>query len=329
MNSRQIIIDVLEHNAPPRIGFTHPDPFKNDIFFKGTSLPNGEDWKQVDESRWERKDMWGNIWARVDPTSKGEIHKGALDDLDTVADFPLPPLNDPVYYESVAKAVQDNSENKFIQGGIPGFVFNIARKLRRLDQYFMDLIIEKEKIRILHDRLEELLTAMIKNYGACGVDGIGFAEDWGTQEGLFINPELFREEFKPRFERLCRTAHDCGLFILMHSCGKITDVIPDMIEAGVDAFQFDQPQLHGLETLGSFSDRATFWCPVDIQKTLQTKDKRIIQDKAKEMIRSLWKNGGFIAGYYGDNVSIGLEPEVQEWACEAFAEWGSDLTWLG
>ena len=75
--------------------------------------------------------------------------------------------------------------------------------------------------------------------------------------------------------------------MFMHSCGKITAIIPDLIESGIDCFQFDQPTVHGLDTLAGFqkTHKITYWSPVDIQKTLQTRDEYIIRAEAK-------RNGG-------------------------------------
>ena len=111
----------------------------------------------------------------------------------------------------------------------------------------------------------------------------------------------------------------------MHSCGKITAIIPGLMEAGVDTLQFDQPTLHGIDTLAEFqkSGRITFWCPVDIQKTLQTRDEATIRAEAGELLDKLWKGrGGFIAGFYADEPSIGLAPEIQGWASDEFLKHG-------
>ena len=111
----------------------------------------------------------------------------------------------------------------------------------------------------------------------------------------------------------------------MHSCGKVTDIVPDLMEAGVDLLQFDQPRIHGIDTLKRWQDQepVTFWCPVDIQTTLQTKEEVLIRQEAREMVEKLWRaQGGFVAGYYQDNVSIGLEPRWQNIACDEFLRMG-------
>lgn len=89
--------------------------------------------------------------------------------------------------------------------------------------------------------------------------------------------------------------------------------------------QFDQPDFHGIDTLAAYQekDRITFWCPVDIQKTLQQRDEKAIREKIREMLDKLWRGrGGFVAGYCIDNPSIGLDPVWQEYACDEFSKRG-------
>jgi uroporphyrinogen decarboxylase len=110
----------------------------------------------------------------------------------------------------------------------------------------------------------------------------------------------------------------------MHSCGKITAIIPDLIESGVDLFQFDQPRIHGIDVLGGFQDGGvTFWCPVDTQKTFQTREGMAIRAEVNGMLAKLWRGrDGFIAGFTSDEASIGLEPKWQQIACDEFLQRG-------
>jgi len=73
-----------------------------------------------------------------------------------------------------------------------------------------------------------------------------------------------------------------------------------------------------------FGGKVNFWCPVDIQQILPKKDERLIEEFAREMIEKLGAfNGGFIAGYYGSNEALGLDPYWQDVACRAFVKYGS------
>ncbi len=322
MTSREIVQRTLEFSGPERVARSFSGA---DFVGAGPQVETpATDWSEVGGGRWERTDEWGNRWGRVDPTSKGEVIQGALPDLAKLDHFAFPDFSKPESYDPV-RNVRAEHPDMYLLGGLHGFAFNIARKLRKLEQYFVDLLIEPERIHELHDRIDALNEDMLRNYAAAGVDGVMVVEDWGTQAELLIDPALWRAEFGPRIARFCSLAHELGVTVWLHSCGQIESVMPDMIDAGIDLFQFDQPELHGIDRLASHQDRAkvTFWCPVDIQKTLQTKDETRIRAQARELLDKLWQGrGGFMAGFYGDNASIGLDPKWQDYACDEFIRHG-------
>ncbi|HHV96601.1 MAG TPA: hypothetical protein GXX37_09060 [Clostridiaceae bacterium] len=322
MNSKEIVLRTLEFNEPERVARSFYD--SDFVSYRYNVKTYATEWKKVGEKRWERTDEWGNTWARLDETSKGEVIQSVFNEVEEIDSYVFPDFSNYEDYIGVEQNVAKNT-TKWIIGGMPGFTFNIARKMFKLENYLCHLMLEREYIRKLHDKIDEQLIYMIRNYSKAGVDSIMFPEDWGTQTQTLISPKLWYEEFFPRFQRLCAEAHKNGLKVFMHSCGAIGEIIPGLIEAGVDLLQFDQPTLHGIDKLASYQEKCkiTFWCPVDIQRTLQTKDEKIIRAEAKELIDKLWKGrGGFVAGYYGDNASIGLEPIWQEYACDEFVKRG-------
>jgi len=329
MTSREVVQRTIDYSGPERVARSFED---SDLAGAGCSATtHATEWKEVGGGRWERTDEWGNTWGRVDTTSKGEVVKGVLDDISAMGSYEFPDYSRPEDYVRVAQR-RAEIPDKWLNGGIPGFAFNIARKMRKLDQYLMDLLLETDRMHELHDRIDVLVEDMIRNYAAAGVDGVMFPEDWGTQSQTLISPDLWRREFFPRFRKLCGIAHDLGIKVFMHSCGKIGAIVPGLMEAGIDVLQFDQPDLHGIDVLASRQEecKITFWCPVDIQKTLQQRNETVIRNKAREMLDKLWRGrGGFIAGYYGDNNSIGLDPKWQDYACDEFLKAGvcGNQTW--
>lgn len=322
MDSREIVRRTIDFTGPERVARSFEPA---DMVSAGPELANpAGEWQRTHGREWLRIDEWGNTWARLDDTSKGEIVHGAMDDLAQVDTFQFPNLDDPEIYANAARVFAAHPTQWHI-AGIAGFSFSIARKLRRMEQYLMDILLEPEKIARLHDRVDEVIRAEVRRSAEAGADSIMIAEDWGTQTQLLISPRLWRQEFKPRFAQLCAYIHSFGMSLFMHSCGKMTDIIPDLIECGVDLLQFDQPRVHGIAYLASLqaANRITYWCPVDIQTTLQTKDETLIRQDAHLMLDQLWRGrGGYIAGFYGDNPSIGLEPRWQEIASQEFAEYG-------
>lgn len=323
MTSRQIIQAVLAFDRPPRTGMTLPAPYTHDLMIRGRTggikvelSPQGNE-----VSRW--RDEWGVTWASLTDFDKGEVVAGAIEDWPDLDSYIAPDLGRQEDYSAATREFAADT-SRFRVGFIPGFVFNVARKLRKLENYLCDLILERQSVDRLNAIVRTELLKAIDCWADTGADAVIFPEDWGTQDGLMISPDMWREVFRPEFEILTGRARSRGLRVIMHSCGKMTAIIGDLIECGIDCLQFDQPRLHGIDTLARFAGRVTFWCPVDIQKTLQTRDPQLIRAEAAELVEKLGGGGGgFIAGYYDGNEAIGLSPDVQDVACKAFVECGT------
>lgn len=327
MTGREIIDRVIHFRNPERIGMSLPDPYPHDLTGAGPELPpekRGVPWHEVGGGRWEMVDEWGNTWGRLEGITKGEVIRPAIKDWAELDGIAWPDYGNPEYYRR-AREVFANESARYRLGWLPGFPFSVARYMRRMEQFLMDIVAEREQADELLGRVEAILAAMIRRYGELGADAVMFCEDWGCQDRLLIHPDQWRDVFGPGFQRLCSVARDSGLAVFMHSCGYIIDIIEDLIEAGIAALQLDQPELMGIDRLADrFGGRVTFWCPVDIQRTLQSRDEAKIAASAERMIRRFGgRGGGFIAGYYGANEAIGLDPKWQDIACRTFVEKGT------
>ncbi len=263
--------------------------------------------------------------------TKGEVYKGVIEDgWDLLDDYDWPQTNDPALFEEAAEEVkQYHEEGWYVRGGVPG-PFGVARYMRKLEVFLADCAEEPERVSALLKRIADQMEAEIYHYADIGVDGIATGEDWGTQDRLLVSPPMFRRMFKPYFKQLCDAAHSRGLDVRLHSCGYVRDVIPDWVEVGINVFQFDQPELHGIDFLAeNFGGKAHFECPVDIQTTLQTQDADVIAAAAREYIDKLAApyGGGFIPGYYGSNEALGIPKSIQDVAAKTFLEHGDPAPW--
>jgi len=332
MTSRDIIRRVLERDHPPRIGLTF-SPFNgqsriSDVAGVGPSPdPGFDEARYTDDLGGECwRDEWGCLWRRIPGKTKGgEVIEPPIKTWDDLATYRLPSLDDPARYEAAAQSVERNS-HLYRLGSISACSFNAARYLRRMEQYLLDCAAEPARVKQLNRLVSDLVLAEVSLYAEIGADGVVFCEDWGTQDRLLVSPKMWGELFRPDFERLISHAHSKGLTVWMHSCGQVSDIVPDLVELGMDVLQFDQPDLHGIDHLAEFHDRVTFWCPVDIQTTLQSGSQAVIQAKAREMVAKLGRGGGFVAKNYPDDFSIGSDPQWQQWAYEAFVEAGTFRT---
>ncbi len=329
MTSREIIQRVLAHDHPPRIGLTF-SPYEGEPRICDTAGMGPAADPNFQAKRWKDGqggecwvDEWGCTWRRLEgKTLGGEVIDPPLktwDDLDT---YRPPTLADRSRYKHCAE-VRDKHQDKYLLGGVPGCAFNVARYLRRLETYLEDCAAEPDKIKRLNRMVNDIVLTQVDIYAEYGADGITYCEDWGTQERLLVSPRMWHEIFKPDFERLLNHAHSRGLTVWMHSCGYVRDIIPPLVDLGMDLFQFDQPDLHRIGWLAQFHGRVTYWCPVDIQTTLQTGDEAVIKAKAREMVERLGIGGGFIGKDYGDNMSIGCDPLWQHWAYEEWLRVGT------
>lgn len=327
-SSREIVQQSLAFAAPTRIPFAMGGGFPSD--FRGVSrkpAPNRpmQPWTEHD-GYWNMIDEWGNEWRRLESITKGEVHRGVIEEgWELLESYQWPDVDRADLYEEAAVKVKDfHREGFYVQGGV-GMSFDIARYMRRMEVFLTDCAAEPDRVRALLDRIADLLEKQVHRYADIGVDGISSGEDWGTQDRLLMSPAMFRQLFKPVYERVVGAARSRGLSFRLHSCGYVREIIPDWIETGVNILQFDQPEIHKIDYLSEhFGGQVHFESPVDIQTTLQTRDHATIEAAARNYIDKLAApfGGGFIAGFYGSNPALGLEPQYQETASRAYMEYG-------
>ncbi|MGI6352658.1 MAG: uroporphyrinogen decarboxylase family protein [Armatimonadota bacterium] len=332
MTSREIVHASMHFAGPPRIAYGMAGGFPSDV--RGVvhaPPPNSRARGWTNRGRyWDMIDEWGNEWRRLEAITKGEVHKGVIQDSwDLLDGYRWPQLDRAELYEGTAQRTREfHEEGYFVLGGLR-WPFDVARYMRGMENFLADCAGDKERVKHLMGLVTDILERQIHRYADAGVDAVMSGEDWGTQDRLLVSPDTFREIFLPCFRRLCGAAHSRGLYVWFHSCGYVREVIGDWFEAGIDCCQFDQPELHGIDLLArKFGGRMHFWCPVDIQTTLQTRDKDRIRAAARDYVEKLGSyGGGFVAGYYGSNEALGLEPEYQAAACEAFMQSGDPAPW--
>jgi hypothetical protein len=325
VDSRTLIKKVITFDAAPRIGYDLPDPWPCDVVHASMGAdPNFVERRWTEGNTECYIDEWGCQWRAIGTTSKrGEVFRGAITDWAQLDAYRPPDYGVAARYERARKAFAA-AKDKYRIGGIPGCAFNISRYIRRLDTFLADCLLEPAQVRRLNGCVMDEIEKAVRHLAAAGADAVMFPEDWGTQDRLLTSPKTFRELFLPELQRLCRVAREVGVDVWMHSCGNVWDIIEDLIGAGIRVLQFDQPSLHGIERLdAAFGGRVALECPVDIQRTLQTRSARKIRDEAKRLCTLLGGHGGgFISCRYGDEKAIGLEPKWQDIASDAFVKFG-------
>ena len=121
--------------------------------------------------------------------------------------------------------------------------------------------------------------------------------DMGSQRGLMLSPQCVRDFIIPGCRKLVEQAHAYGLKVIYHSCGSIVDVIPDLIEAGVDVIHPIQALAAGMEPQNlkdKFGGKVSFCGGVDTQDLLVNGTPDQVRAKVEEL-RAIFPTGLIIS----------------------------------
>jgi len=322
VTSREIIFANFANNDDVRPGLNFGHNQKNDLWRGGITPPAYIQNRWLEGAFEYYDDPWGNLWKRIkDGCQKGEICKPALDTWDKFDNMSWPDYSEDSCFTGARDSfADDEAADRFRILSMPGWIFERARYLRRMDIYFMDMIENPDKLHALHNRLADIFSSIISNAAQIGADAIVFCEDMGTQQGLLFSPVMWRKFFGDIYKRLFGQVHDLGMKVMMHSCGYNWDILPDLLGAGVDCFQFDQPLIYDTQKLSTLlrSHKAVLWSPVDIQKVMPTGNRKLIEKTARNMVRAY--RGGLICKNYPDLPGIGVKEEWDDWAYNIICE---------
>jgi uroporphyrinogen decarboxylase len=331
MTSREIIRRVISGDHPPRIGLQfRKQGYPRDILI----LPSlravhpayrETDWGSDPAVRARVPGFTGqartDIWGRLDLLTKGECIRGVLQDGWEALDAYRVPSVDEGSVAEVRCAI-DTAPGRYRLGMLPGMPFSVMRYVRRMETFLADILLEPRNVARLQEVVLDHLLRHVDLYAEAGADGVFAAEDWGTQDALLISPASWRALFRSGFEAVAARAHQKGMAFILHSCGCVYEIIADLVDAGVDVLQFDQPGLVGVEKLAKeFGKNVVFWSPVDIQRVMPTGDRALIEKEARLMIRAM--GSGLIAGDYAQWEALGVQDEWAEWARLVFMKEGA------
>ncbi|NIA31603.1 MAG: hypothetical protein GWP06_17055 [Actinobacteria bacterium] len=127
------------------------------------------------------------------------------------------------------------------------------------------------------------------------------ADDLASQNALLISVDMYRKFLKPRWKKYIDTIKNrFGNHIKFHyhSCGAVAQLIPDLIDIGVDILNPIQPKADGMEPQflkDTYGDRLSFSGGLDIQDILPNGTAEQVKSEAKRLVNILGKNGGYIA----------------------------------
>lgn len=181
-------------------------------------------------------------------------------------------------------------------------LFEWGAFLRRLDQFLMDLADAPDAVERLLEALVAMHLAFLEELcAAVGdiVDIVRLGDDLGMDAGPFMAPATYRRLFKPRHAQLCDYIHrHSSMRILLHCCGGIAPLLPDLIDAGFEIFNPVQTTCRGMDPAWlkrEFGDAVTFWgggC--DTRRVLNRGTPVEVRRHVLERLETFAPGGGFV-----------------------------------
>ncbi len=217
-------------------------------------------------------------------------------------DWPDP--SDPERVKGVAEESRywhDHSTYALLGPGIGCSLFEQCWYLRGLEQFFMDLVTDKE---FAHALLRKVLDIRKVMYGAflerAGkyLDVIYVADDIAMQSGPMMSLEMFREMIKPYYrEYFTFLKEKTEAKLLYHCCGGVEPLLEDLIEAGIDIINPVQTTAAGMDPANlkeKYGDRIVFWGGIDTQRILPKGTPGEVQEETLKMLRIMGSGGGYV-----------------------------------
>ncbi|MBI3910289.1 MAG: hypothetical protein HY320_05070 [Armatimonadetes bacterium] len=306
----QALVDVL-HQYPDDFGSRPVLP----------SVPPQETCGYLEQYR----DEWGSFWVRLKGYTAGEVKQPALPTWDAFRNYEFPPPTPQEHFDEL-KARLEGSHDHWVNGD-GGALFERLQWIRGPENLYLDLAEDREELHLLADRLADYHLANITRYLQAGVDGIGFADDWGSQRALLIRPEQWRSFFKPRYRRMIAPIKEAGKYVFFHTDGWTLDILEDLHQIGVDVLNPQHLLMGEGELSHRLGGRACFRSDLDRQHIIPRGTPQEITEHVKRVIAAFGRfNGGLILhGEIGPDVPL----ENIKAMYAAFREYGQyPLTWL-
>ena len=233
------------------------------------------------------------------PPLAGEIDDAAIDR------YAWPDATDPARFAGMADEARRHAleERRAVMiGSICGGLTEGLFKLRGFEDGYLDLAGDPARARRIMERILEVKLAYWERL-LPELDGladvVSEADDLGGQDRLLFSPRTYRELVKPLHRELFAFLHArTSAKVFFHTCGAVREVIPDLIEIGVDILNPVQVSAAGMDTgelKREFGRDLVFWGGgVDTQHVLGPATPSAVRDDVRRHVADLRPGGGFV-----------------------------------
>ena len=182
----------------------------------------------------------------------------------------------------------------------------------------IDMAMDDEKATFLLDKITDFACYRAEKFAEAGVDILGLGDDIGMQESIMMSEDMYRTWLKPRLTKVISAAKNIkpDIIIQYHSCGFITPLISDLIDAGVDVLNPVQPECMDFKEIhAEFGEKISFNGTIGTQTTMPFGTPEQIKEEVTRNLKIAGEKGGLLCC-----PTHMLEPEVPWENIEAYAK---------
>lgn len=243
---------------------------------------------RVEESYWG----WEETFSKEGTGANHFISYYPLEKMETVEEIENYRWPDPDWfdYEAARKQCEENLDRATIAGHEGPF--HMALFLKPMEDFLVDMLVEPAIAETILKKMHEFEMEYYKRlFEACDgmLDILRPHDDYGTQRGLLFSRELWNQYMRKNTKELADLAHKYGGFYQQHSCGAIDDIIPDLIECGVDILEPIQ-KVKGMEPehlKKEYGDKLTFHGGIDTQNILPFGSPETVREETEKYLAIL------------------------------------------
>ncbi len=247
-------------------------------------------------------DEWGRgrIWDGLGQYAEYFYPLEHVETMDELIQFPWPDLDADYRFSGLNSQVKIGHEQGFaVAVSLEETVFEIAWQLRGMVGLFEDIHNQDEKANYLLNRITAIREIQARACALAGVDLIFLGDDVAMQTGLMLSPRMYRRWFKPLLTRVIKAAKEVNPDVLVqyHSDGMINDLVPDLLEAGIDILNPVQPECVDHDWIKkTYGSQVSFSGGLGVQSVLPFGSPEEVRFHVQRVIQSLGSGGGLIIG---------------------------------
>lgn len=259
-------------------------------------------------------DIWGVERGTVTVGSAGqseayrEVTKAPLSDAESPEDieaydhWPDPDMFDYSVVEPQCDAILRKNRVVVFMGDRLNRVaqFKPAMYIRGTENIFIDFATRPRMIEALFRKIREFYLVYLERIlrAANGkIDIVLTGDDFGAQHGLLVGADMWRKFIMPGFADYIAVVRRHEAVAMHHTCGSVVDIIPDMIDCGLDVLQSIQPEANGMSLANlkpMFGKHICFQGGVSIQKTMPYGSPEDVRREVATLADIVKPDGGYI-----------------------------------